>query len=345
MTLQYADIDDAVLLTQQMLVKRGAFTDLQTDIMDHVAVRELWKRRQKVFAGGDDWEFEAQMDHNHSARFVGLYETDGSALTDTMVRGRVQPRHVNAHYIYDQREKAFQRGGVEIVNLIQTRYVAMMVSLYEKMEEALWGKPTDSTDTVTPYGIEYWITKSTSEGFFGANPSGFTAGKAGISQGTYARWANWTNDYDAVSKENLIRMMRRAHRNIRWRSPVSHSEPTLGPKGNGIYTNDTVVGLMEEVCEQQNMNLGVDLASKDGRTLFKGTPITFAPYLDNDTEDPVYMLDWKWLSIGILAGWENQLSPPYMVPDKHLVRRVDLDCTMQMIATDLRRHAVFHNPA
>ncbi|MFH1685593.1 MAG: hypothetical protein ABH983_04775, partial [Candidatus Micrarchaeota archaeon] len=84
MTLQYADIDDAVLLTQQNLIKRGAFTDLQTDLADHVAVREMWKNRQKKFNGGDDWEFECQMDHNHSARTVGMYETDGSSVADTM---------------------------------------------------------------------------------------------------------------------------------------------------------------------------------------------------------------------------------------------------------------------
>jgi hypothetical protein len=136
--------------------------------------------------------------------------------------------------------------------------------------------------------------------------------------------------------------MRRAHRKSQFRSPVSHAQPELGSMKNGIYTNDDVIGLMEELLEDQNMNLGNDLASKDGRTLFKGTPVTYAPKLDDDTQDPVYMLDWKWLAVGVLAGWENQLTKPYMVPDKHLVRRVDLDCTMQMICTNLRRQAVIN---
>ena len=131
MGLQYADIDDAVLLTLQNLIKKGAFLDLQTDLQDHVAVREMWKNRQKKFDGGYPWDFQAQIDHNYSARAVAMYETDGTAMTDTMIEGSVTPRHVNAHYIYDQREPAFQRGGKAIVDLIQTRYVAMMVSLYE----------------------------------------------------------------------------------------------------------------------------------------------------------------------------------------------------------------------
>lgn len=345
MTLQYSDIDDAVLLTQENLIKRGAFLDLQTDLSDHVLVRELWKGRKKVFDGGNDWEFQAQIDHNYSARAVGLYETDGSSLTDTMITGQVQPRHVNAHYIYDQREPSFQRGGTAIVDLVQTRYTGMMVSLYEYLEEVLWSKPTDSTDTKTPFGVAYWVTKSTSEGFYGGNPSGFSSGKAGISQSTYARWANWSGDYEAVSKEDLLRMMRKAHRNIQFRSPVSHAQPDLGAMKNGIYTNDTVVGLLEELVEAQNMNLGTDLDSQGGRAMFKGTPITYVPKLDGDTENPVYMLDWQWLALGVLSGWENQLSKPYMVPGKHLVRRVDLDCTLNMISTNLRRQAVLHDPA
>jgi hypothetical protein len=302
----------------------------------------MWKNRVKTFEGGDDWEWEAQIDHNHSARTVGMFETDGTALTDTMVKGKVQPRHINAHYIYDQREKAFQRGGVKIVDLIKTRYVGMMVSLFELMEGILWGTPADSTDTKTPYGMQYWLLRNATEGFNGENPSGFSDGRGDVDSTTYTRWANWSNDYVAISKEDLIRSMRRGQRKTKFRSPVSHAVPNLSNMGNGIYTNDAVLGIMEELLEDQNMNLGNDLASKDGRATFKSTPVTYVPYLDADTANPVYTIDWKWLVIGVLAGWQNQLTKPYMVPNKHLVRRVDLDCTLQMVCTNLRRQAVYY---
>lgn len=337
MTLQYGDIDDAVLLTQEKLIKRGAFVNMQTDLQDHVAVREIWKDRQHKFDGGNDWEFDLQMDHNHSARAVGMYETDGSSLTDTMAKGKIQPRHINAHYIYDQREKAFQRGGTQIVDLIKTKYVGMMVSFYELLEEFLWGKPDDSTDEKTPYGLDYWVTASATEGFKGPDPDGFAGGRADLPIATYPRATNWTAEYAEISKEDLVRKMRRAHRKTKFRSPVSHAEPNFGKMKNGIYTNDDVIGIMEEILEAQNMNLGNDIASKDGKTTFKSTPITYVPYLDSNTKDPVFMLDWKWLAVGVLAGWENNLGKPYMVPNKHLVRRVDLDATLNMACTDLRR--------
>jgi len=342
--LQFSEIDDAVLLTQENLVKRGAFVDMQTDLTDHVAVREMWKGRQKKFIGGDDWEFQCQIDHNYSARAVTMYETDGSAMTDTMVTGKVNPRHINAHYTYDKREKAFQRGGVAIVDFIKTKYTAMMVSLYEYLETVLWSKPTNSTDNKTPFGIAYWVLKNAadSEGFHQSNPAGFTSGRANIDSTASGneRWSNWYSRYIAVEKQDLIRRMRTAHRNIQFRSPVSHSQPELGGMKNGIYAGDTVVGLMEELLEGQNMNLGDDLASKDGRTVFKSTSITYAPKLDDDSQDPVYMLDWKWLAIGVLAGWENELTKPYMVPNMHLVSRVDLDATLNMVSSNLRKQAV-----
>jgi len=340
--LAFSEIDDAVLLTQSKFIKLGAFVDMQTDLVDHVAVREMWKGRQKQFDGGNDWEFNAQMDHNHSARTVGLYETDGSALNDTMVKGQVSPRHLNAHYIYDQREKAFQRGGRAIVDLVKTRYVAMMVSFYELLEEILWGKPDDSSDTKTPYGLAYWVTRNATEGFTGADPAGFTSGRAGISTTNYPRFANWSASYASVTKTDLLRKMRTAHRKSRFRSPVMHSEPMLGSMKNGIYANSDTIGLLEEICEDQNMNLGNDLDSKGGRVLFKGTALTYAPHLDDDAADPIYMLDWKWLAIGVMSGWENNLSAPYMVPGKHLVRRVDLDASLNMICTDPRRQCVIY---
>lgn len=340
MTLQFSDIDDAVALTQQQFINRGSFVDMQTDLTDHIAVREMWQARKKTFSGGEDWQFDIQMDHNHSAKTVGLFETDSSALTDTMVKGRVEVRHVNAHYVYDLHEPAFQRGGTQIVDLVMTRYVGMMVSLFELLEELLWSKPADSSDNKSPYGIAFWVTKNATEGFNGGNPAGFSAGRAGISTATYPRWANWTAQYQQVTKEDLVRKMRRAHRMSKFRSPVSHSHPDLGAMKNGIYTNDAVIGLLEEVCEDQNMDLGNDLDSKGGRVTFKSTPLTYAPKLDDDTSDPVYMLDWKTLAIGVLAGWENNVTKPYMVPNKHNVRRVDLDASMNMICTDLRRQAV-----
>lgn len=341
MSLQIADIDDAVQLTLNNFIQKDSFVDMQTDLTDHVAAREMWANRKNVFEGGIEWEFQVQMDHNHSARAVGLFEQDSSALNDTMTNGSVPARHINAHFEYDQREKDFQRGATKIVDLIKTRSQAMYVSFYDFLEEKLWTKPVDSTDTRNIFGIPYWIVKNSTVGLTGGNPAGFSAGAAGIDSSTYTRWKNFSGSYTDVSKEDLLRKMRQAHRETMFRSPMSHSTPTF-PTKNGIYTNSDTIGLLEEILEDQNMNLGNDLASKDGKTLFKGTPVTYAPYLDNDSSDPIYMIDWKYMSVGCMAGWENNLTAPYMVPGKHTVRRVDMDASLNTICVDRRRQTVLY---
>lgn len=338
-------IGDLVKTTQEGLFEKGAFVDMQTDLTDHVAAREMWEGRKYPFEGGLDWELYFQMDHNHSAKTVGLYERDGSSTNDAMVKGVVNQRHVNAHYIFDLREKAFQRGGKATVDFVKSKYVQMMVSFYELLEEQLWGKPDTSANTRDIWGLAYWVTRSATEGFNGGDPAGFSAGRAGISTSDYPRYANWTAQYADITEEDLIAKMSRASRKTKFRSPVSHSVPTIGGMGNGIYTNDSVLGQMERYLKAQNMSLGNDLVSTDGRTLFKGTPLTYAPYLDEDTTDPIYMLDWKHLGLGVLSGWEKNLSQPYMVPDMHNVMRVDLDATMNMAVTDLRRQAVIAKAA
>jgi hypothetical protein len=342
MGLQYNEINDAVLLTQQTLIQRGAFVDLQTDLTDHVAVREMWQGRRHAFAGGNPWEFDVQIDHNHSARSVELYETDGSSINDTMIKGTSTPRHVNAHYIYDQREPAFQRGGASIVDLIETRTTAMQVSWFEYLEGKLWSKPTDSTDTKTPYGLQMYVVKNATEGFNGGNPAGFADGVCGISSTTYPRWANYTGSYATVSPEDLVRKMRRMFYKINFRSVVSHAQPTIGSMKNGIYCNADTLLFMEELLESQNTNLGTDLDSQGGRVVFKSSPVIYAPKLDDESDDPVYMLDWKWLAIGVLEGWENQLSAPHMLSDRHLVYRVDLDASLQMCCTNRRQQGVLY---
>jgi len=339
MALSHTQIDDLVLMTQDHLIERGAFTGLQTDLVDFVGTREIWGERKTKFNGGRAWQHSLQMDHNHSARTVGMYENDGSSVHDTMQTAEVGARHINAHYLYDMREPSFQQDGKAIVDLLVTKYTGMRMSFHELLESLLWSKPVDASDLLTPYGLAYWVVKNAAEGFNGGNPAGFPQGCGGLSSVEWPRWRNYTAQYSQVTKEDLIRKMRRAHRRTNFRSPVSHASPTF-KMSNGIYVGDAVISTCEEILESQNMNLGNDLASKDGRAVFKGTPLTYAPKLDLDSTDPIYMLDWKYMTVGVMPGWENNLSKPYMVPGKHLVRRVDLDVSLNMICTDRRRQAV-----
>ena len=60
---------------------------------------------------------------------------------------------------------------MKIVDLIYAKYVAMMVSHYEWLEEVLWGNPAN--DGKTPFGVAHWVTRAAAdaEGFNGVDPT------------------------------------------------------------------------------------------------------------------------------------------------------------------------------
>jgi len=341
--LNYSEIDDAVLAVQDVYINRGSFLDLTSDLTDHVAVRELWGKRKKAFEGGNSWKFTVQMDHNHSFKAVGMYETDSSTMVDTLTEGYMEPRHLNAHYIYDQKHPAFQGGRAKVVDYVQVKLAEMKISWWEGLEAACWTSPSAS-DTKSIHGLPYWIVKGSNgeEGFYGDDPSGYSAiGRAHILSSAYPRWRNYFADYASISKEDLVRKMRTGSYSINFRSPLSHAQPDLGKMGNGIYCNKDTMVLIEEELEKQNMNLGSDLDSMGGRARFKGSPLIYVPYLNDDSSDPIYMIDWQWMAFGTLPGLAEQMTAPYMVPGKHTVRRVDLDASLELVCTNLRRQAVF----
>lgn len=358
-------IDDLVATTMEFMIAKGQFTNLLSSLNDYVAVRELMANHKKVFQGGMDWTFNVAIASdntgNGSAKFTKLFDTDSGNRVDVIKKGKVGPRYVTASYYYDLREPALNSGEmVQRINFIREQMSLMYQSFYDLMEQTFWGSPTYATDDVTPAGIKFWIQRQANGsgthgagtnpmgGFDGMDPSlpasaadstATSVSRANLSSGTYARWANWAAQYADVSKADLVKKMRYAARKTDFKSPLNLAEPKLG-KGRAIYCGIDTLTALEDLLEAQNMNLGNDIAAKDGKTLFKGNPVYHVPYLDDDAQDPVYMIDWSTLVLGILAGWDKKVSKPMEVANSHNVRQVFLDASLNFVCTNLRNQAV-----
>lgn len=353
------EIADLLHGTQEKLIKRGALTNLMTDLTEFVGYKMLMKQKEVAFKGGIKWRFDCIVDHNHSAKHTKLYDTDVSSEVEALVKGEVGPRYTTANYTYDLREPELQSTDNEvIVRYVLKKNMQMRQAHAELMETDVWGGPARKDDDMTPYGFKFWFTPQSNAdaltnpngGFDGKDPMLATSAsvatkvavaRAGISSSTYARWANWAAQYASVDKTDLIFKMRKAVRRTNFRSPITAvPEPTLAT-GFGIYTTDDVITQLEDILERQNMNLGNDIASKDGKCVFKGHPLTYVPSLDDDADHPLYMIDWKTVGFGVNPGWLEKTSKPMEVPNMHNVRRVFLDTGWNMVCTNLRRNAVF----
>jgi hypothetical protein len=218
---------------------------------------------------------------------------------------------------YVKGELLDNRGEAKLNDIILPRRRAMWLRVAKTLESAFFSIP-DSTNKLIPWGLQYWIVKNTTEGFNGGYPTGFTS-IANLTFEDAPNFKNYTNQYTAITKGDLITKMRKAHRATNWKSPRTDKGVTgdAQPNRRLILTNEDVLEAMENIGEAQNENLGRDMApmtagqnapwpgmmkTGEGDITFKKNPIIHARKLDDDTSDPLYGMDMSTFNAMTKAG-------------------------------------------
>ncbi len=337
MALLATQLADLVAMTQRDL-GRPNFTEIATDIQVHTAMRDLLKKNRVVLTSGTSVQWNVMVNHANSARNTGIGETDNINIIDTMVQATADWRGSTVNYAFHGQEIDMNRDPARIVDLVKERRIAAMISLAELMEDNFWGPPVAVDDTLTPWGVNTWIVKNASQGFYGAAPSGYTS--IGLNPTTYTRWKNYTDQYTAVTKDDLVRKLRRASTFTNFKPPVE-GIPTFNTGDMyQYYSNYAVVGGLEEVLESQNDNLGTDVASMDGKVMFRRSPINWVPKLEADTTNPIYGINWGSFKTYVLQGWWLKETNVPVYPGQHTMSAHFLDCFYQWIVKNRRCHFV-----
>ena len=344
--LQVSDIADLAVVAQKELGEMK-ITNLTSDIQDHVAMNTLLRKNNVDFLGaGSSIQWNVMTRLSGAARNVGLYQTDDVNVADVTTTASIPWRFTDTSYAMDVREVAMNATPRKIFDLVKLRRADAYGSLAELMEANFWGKPSSSSDTATPYGIRYWIVPNASEGFNGGHPSGFSD-VAGLSSTTYPRHKNYTAQFTNVTRTDLIRKWREAATKTKFKVPmnVNLASYNSGDK-YGYYTNYNILGKLEERLEDQNDNLGNDVASKDGNALFRKVPVTYVSYLDatnqTDITDPVYGINWGVLKTCFMRGQYFRESKPREAPKQHNVLEAFVDLMYNIKCTDRRRLFVLY---
>lgn len=334
MALQADQIADLVTTTQRDL-GRLKWTDIYTPLQEYVALPSLLQKEKVSFSSGYGIQFNVMVGNSGAAKNTGLYAEDSTNVSDVMKVANLPWRHQVTSYAFEKREISMNGDPARIVELIKTRRVDAMLSLAELMENNFWGKPVDSADEETPYGVDYWIVPHATEGFNGGAASGFTE-VAGLNPDTYTNWRNWTAQYAAVTKTDLIRKWRKAATKTRFMSPVAQPQYNTGDRF-GFYVNYDTLAALEEILEDQNDSLGNDIASKDGQVLFRGNKVRWVPKLDADATDPVIGINWGVFKPVFLKGEYMRESAPKEAANSHNTMEVFVDNTMNFECRDRRR--------
>lgn len=338
--IQPENVADFVADTLKDLGK-PKFTDISSTVQNHVAAKELLKKNNVVLESGAGIQFNVLVNQSSAARNVALAESDNVSMVDGMVQASTTWRGTVTSYMIIGELMAMNREPARIVDYVKQQRIMAMIAYIELMESNFWGAPP-ATDSRTPFGLPYWVTKNATKGFNGGALSGYS-NTAGLLNTTYAQWANYTFPFTNITRDDFIRNAREAATKTDFRPPTEGvPTPNTGDK-YGWYTNYAVLQPLEEALESQNDNLGSDIASQDGKTMFRKAPVEWVPLLERDTTNPFYGLNWGWLKTYVLRGWwMKETNIPY-TPGQHTVESHFMDSRYQFVSKNRRCHIVGSN--
>lgn len=337
MALQVENILDAVQGVQRDLGELK-FEDLAHDLQEFIALPRIMRKQNVHFTVGLSIQRNVMYRHGGNAQLTSLHAVDDTHRRDVLAAVNVPWRHAKTHYTISRQEIHMNANPRKIVDLVKLGRTDAMSSAAELEEEQFWGKPTSSSDDLSAWGLSYWCVKNTSTGFYGTNPAGFSdVGGLDTSATAYSRYRNWTAQYTQVTKADLIEKMRQAYRDIQFKAPVN--VPQYGGRTNyEIFTNRDVILGFDALVEGQNENMGNDLGGK--KAIFWGNPITLAPYLNADSSDPVYFIDWGKFEIYFLRGEFMVENKPKESPRSHTVIETWIDWSRNYVQPNRRSLAV-----
>ena len=340
-TLTATDIQDLVNGTLKEL-GRQKIQQIAQSAVDYPTVNVMLKKERMTTSDGIGIQRNLMTKLPDVARFVGMYGTDQTNIEDLTTQLNVPWRHANTNWSFEAHEVTMNRGKSLIFNVIEPRRVGAKLDWVEMMESALWDAPS-RTDKLRPYGIPYWIVKNNTVGFNGGYASDHTD-VGGVDVTLHPTFKNYTGQYAAISKTDLIQKMRTAATKCKFTAPavVSMADYRKGMDKYRVYCNEASLRAFENVGESQNENLGRDIASMDGTITFRKFPIIYTPVLDADTTDPIYGIDHSTLFVHVLEGWEMKESEVIMHPTNHNIFSVHVDTTLNTVCVDRRRNWVFN---
>lgn len=330
-------------------------------------VCDKWFKTDKIqVESGTSIKRNIILDDSGNAMHVRLFQKVPVNVADVQRQITAPWVQARTHYTIERREALRNRKPSKFVDLVKSRRIDGMVSLADLLERDGWKSPVSSSDDLNPRGLPYWLNKvisSTGTGYSASldlTTGGFVGRRViytdgtssvtdvgGISPTIEAKWRNYAGIYSAVSTSDLMREMRKAFYSTMFKSPMLVKDLEQGPLSKyRIYMPRNVLIQSEELAQTQNVgsdNLGPDLAKFHGITAFRRVPLEYAPLLDADASDPVYMVNHNNFYPIVQEGdWLRENEPQSDVESNNVFVTI-IDNSYQFFCTNRRTAgAVLH---
>lgn len=279
------------------------------------------------------------------ARHVGWTDEDNYNIVDLVEQLQIPWRHANVSWMWKRQELLMNAGPEKIFDLVKERRRAAIIDSVEVFEAGGWNAPSASTNKTDPYGMMYWITQSATTGYAGGIPTGHTT-IAGLTPDTDApNFKNYTTTYSAFTQADFVAKLRTMKRKTGFKSPVPGNDYSNSTRRDRyrVYLNEATISAMELQLLAQNDNLGTkDISNTDDGPVFKGHPLVYVPYLDAQTNNPVYFVDHETFYPVVLKGDFLREDEPIRDPKRHDWRIVNVDTSYNFLCVDRRRNGVMY---
>jgi hypothetical protein len=348
-----SQLKDLIIST---LAKQLPLSDIGFDVAfenNQYEVVNRWLQSDKIqIDSGTQIERRVMLDKSGTAQWVHLYERTDPNKVDLMSKLVAPWRQMQTYWMVERRELLRNRKPEKLVDLLTEQRVGAMVSMADKLEADCVTGPATLSDDRTAWGLQYAIGKaedSTGEGYYGGIHSDFAdiygivpatsgSGTSSIAGGK-SLWRNWCAPYTAVDA-SLLKKIRTAYYKIHFKSPVIARDLVQGPASNyRLYANVETLVQLEELAEQRNQNLGRDLGQFQNATTFRGVPFVALDALDDDADDPIYMVNHSHFVPFVMESDYMRESEPMNTVFNHNVFVTFVDLSVNFLLRNRRQQA------
>lgn len=301
----------------------------------------IFAEKKQTIDGGTSVKRNVVLDHTGQARFRQMFDTDQVNVAHVHKEIDVPWTQLSTQYAWDEGELLAQMNSAKgYISLVKTRVNDALWAWADIIEERGWQTPTSATDKLYPYGIPYYLNKLASGGTAGFNAQTITYGDAstgtvcaGIDAAVETKWRNYAAEYTVVDN-SLLKKFRSAFALTRFFPPRFIKNPGQDVETDRmIYCGlDEYVALGDLLDKRDDNHRPVDLmggvkirVNENGVPFVNGHPIVYVPYLDNDTDAPIYAVDWAKLRTVVQDGYWMEEKAPMRSPTQHTVAVVYID--------------------
>lgn len=341
-----ADIPDLVQSTLSRFEYDRARYVLQS-LRETAAAEYFFNMEKLTLEDGIDYALNIAIKDHPVARRVGLFTSDNVSIGDHLERLTVPWRYYETHWGWEEYELKHNRGRAMITKLLEPRFSNALIDKWEMIEDDLWSAPSSPTADGM-WGVPVWVVYAgaTTKGFTGGAPTGWTNAIGGISTTTYPRWKNYAASYTSVTAGDLMDEVREGLLETRWKSPKRvpqfRGEDQRRCRG---YAGTSVYLQLQRLAEAQNESIGFDLAAYSRDPMVQGHPIHCVHKLDDDTNNPLYMIDHDTLyPICLTGSFFSETGPIRLAGTQsgnHRTHVIWNDSAINVACIDRRRNSVY----